>query len=117
MVTAGCKKEPALHPPDFDLTSRAVTFAAGKEGKFGFEGTAGIISFYSGEKGFEYVAPGHLTPENKSVAVKGNSDSRLAQFTYTYAAKGTYKAYFVAKNASIYGTKEVVRSVDVTVTE
>lgn len=116
-MTVSCKKEPTLDTPDFNLTSSSVTFEAGKEGQFDFAGTAGIISFYSGEAGFEYGPEGAAAGVNKSVAVKGYSDARLTKFTYTYAEKGTYKAFFVAKNVSIYAGKEVVRAITVTVTD
>lgn len=116
-MTVSCKKEPKLDTPDFNLTASSVTFEAGKEGQFDFEGTAGIISFYSGETGFEYAPPGTAGSVNKSVTVKGYSDARPTKFTYTYAAKGTYKAFFVAKNVNIYAGKEVVRAITVTVTD
>jgi hypothetical protein len=116
-MAVSCKKEPKLDTPDFILTSPSVTFEAGKEGQFDFEGTAGIISFYSGETGIEYVPEGAAPGVNKAITVKGYSDARLTKFTYTYAEKGTYKAFFVAKNVSIYGGKEVVRAMAVTVTD
>ncbi len=116
LLMMACKKEVLPETPDFNVRSAAVTFQAGKEGVFEFEGTAGIISFYSGEAGNEYV-PGAPDGVNKSLAVKGNSDSRLAVFAYAYRTKGVYKAYFVAKNANIYGVREVVKAIDVTVTE
>lgn len=116
-MAVSCKKEPTLDTPDFNLTSSSVTFEAGKEGQFDFEGTAGIISFYSGETGFEYEPEGAAAGVNKSIAVKGYSDARLTKFTYTYTEKGTYKAFFVAKNINIYDGKEVVRAITVTVTD
>jgi hypothetical protein len=116
-MAVSCKKEPKLDMPDFALTSLSVTFEAGKEGQFNFEGTAGIISFYSGETGIEYVPEGTATGVNKAITVKGYSDARLTKFTYTYPEKGTYKAFFVAKNINIYGGKEVVRAIAVTVTD
>lgn len=117
VLTMACKKEVLPETPDFNVTAAAVTFAAGKEGTFEFNGTAGIIAFYSGEAGREYVAGGTPDGVNKSISVKGYSDSRLQRFTYTYAAKGEYKAYFIGKNTSIYGSREVVKAVTVTVTE
>lgn len=114
-VAVSCKKEPKLDTPDFTLKSQSAVFKAGKEGRFDLEGTAGIISFYSGETGYEYAPERAPDGTNKAITVKGYSDSRLTQFTYTYAVKGTYKAFFVAKNTNIYGGKEVVRAIDVTV--
>ncbi len=117
LVTVACKKEVLPETPDFRVKSSAVTFEAGKENAFEFEGTAGIISFYSGETGREYLPETAPDGINKAIPVKGNSDSRLQKYTYTYAVKGSYKAFFVAKNASIYGTREVVREISVTVTD
>ena len=118
LLTASCKKEVILDTPDFNVKSASVTFKAGQEGRFYFEGTAGIISFYSGEAGFEYdkrIAT--ALGLDKTKPVKGISDVKQESFAYTYVTKGTYKAYFVAKNANIYDTKEIVSVVDVTVTE
>ena len=113
LATGACKKEVMPDAPAFALKATAITFKAGVEGAFTFEGNPGIISFYSGEAGHVYKGDGI----NKSVAVKGNSEARLEKFTYTYAEKGTYKAYFIAQNTNIYGSREVVRQIDVTVTD
>lgn len=118
LLTASCKKEVILNTPEFNVKATTLSVKAGKEGKFYFEGTAGIISFYSGETGFEYDKRiGTEAGLDKAKPVKGISDVKQEVFSYTYLVKGTYKAYFVAKNANIYGTKEIVRVVDVTVTE
>lgn len=116
MMTVSCKKEPVLDTPDFNLTSQQAAFKAGQAGVFSFTGSAGIISFYSGESGYQYTH-GTVDGVNRSIAVKGTSESKQLQFSYTYAVKGVYEAYFVAKNANIYGEKEVVRRITVTVTD
>jgi hypothetical protein len=116
LLLVSCKKEVILDTPDFNVTSTAVTFKTGQEGKFYFEGTAGIISFYSGETGAEYDKRiGSTSGVDKAKPVKGMSDVAQESFAYTYTTKGTYKAYFLAKNVNIYDGKEVVRVVDVTV--
>jgi hypothetical protein len=50
-----------------------------------------------------------------SVAIKGIANPKLEEFRYAYDKPGTYKAYFVAINASIDGRKEVVRAIDITI--
>ena len=110
---ASCKKEVQPDAPEFSLKADKVTFRAGEEGAFLFEGNPGIISFYSGEAGFQYNGDG----VNRSVAVKGTSEARQERFVYTYAVKGVYKAYFVVQNTNIYGTRQIAREIEVTVTE
>ena len=46
---------------------------------------------------------------DRSVAIKGIANSSLEEFSYTYSKPGTYKAYFVAINATINGREEVIR--------
>lgn len=52
---------------------------------------------------------------DKPVAIKTNGDAKLNSFSYRYATKGNYKAYFIAYNANIYGSEHVVKSVEFTV--
>lgn len=47
--------------------------------------------------------------------LKGYSDATLEEYTYTYASAGTYTATFVAATNNVYGQKEVVKQVQVTV--
>ena len=46
---------------------------------------------------------------DRSAAIKGIANSKLEEFSYTYSKPGTYRAYFVAINATIDGRKETVR--------
>jgi len=50
-----------------------------------------------------------------SVPIKGIANSRLEEYRYTYTTPGTYKAHFVAKNATIEGSKEIVQALDITI--
>ncbi len=52
-----------------------------------------------------------------SSAIKGISNSKLEEFTYTYERPGTYKVYFVASNTNIDDSKQVVRELTLTITE
>ena len=50
-----------------------------------------------------------------SQAIKGIANAKLDEFRYTYEKPGSYKAYFVAINATINGTKETVTEMDITI--
>ncbi|NLO71290.1 MAG: DUF5017 domain-containing protein [Porphyromonadaceae bacterium] len=52
-----------------------------------------------------------------SVAIKTTNEVPLTQFKYVYTVPGTYTATFVAKNANIYDSKEVIEQIQITVTE
>lgn len=49
--------------------------------------------------------------------IKGISNSKLEEYTYTYTEPGTYKVYFVASNTNIDDSKQVVRELTLTITE
>jgi len=50
-------------------------------------------------------------------ALKSNSDDVLTGFTFPgYPQPGTYKATFVAVNGNVYGRKEVIREITLTIT-
>ncbi|MGV8093943.1 MAG: DUF5017 domain-containing protein [Mangrovibacterium sp.] len=42
-------------------------------------------------------------------------DTRLDSYSYTYTAAGTYTATFVASSNNVYGTKEIIKSVDLVI--
>lgn len=52
-----------------------------------------------------------------SVAIKGIANSKLEEFRYTYTKPGTYIAYFIATNATIDGRKDVVKEINITITD
>jgi hypothetical protein len=52
---------------------------------------------------------------DKGIPVKGYLEPSITEHVYTYSKPGTYKATFVAANSTVYGTKEVVKSIDVVV--
>jgi len=53
-----------------------------------------------------------------SIAIQGGTSSvEKKDYTYTFAAAGQYKVYFVAANVSLSDRKEVVRSLDITITD
>ncbi len=51
------------------------------------------------------------------VAIKGNENPRLDEHRYVYTEPGTYRVVFVATNANVNDSKQVIRELDVTITE
>lgn len=51
-----------------------------------------------------------------SVPIKGIRNGLLKDFTHIYNKPGTYKVHFIASNTNVDGTKEVDRSITITVT-
>jgi hypothetical protein len=52
---------------------------------------------------------------DRPAPIKTSRDAALSSFSYKYQAEGTYKVFFTAYNANIYGSKEVTRSVEIIV--
>jgi hypothetical protein len=52
---------------------------------------------------------------DRPVGLKGLANPKMKSYAYTFANEGTYKVYFIAKNANAYEEFEVVKSVDVTI--
>ncbi len=52
---------------------------------------------------------------DKPIVVKSVADPESASYRYVYTDAGTYKASFVIANSSVYGRKEVVKQIDITV--
>lgn len=53
-----------------------------------------------------------------AIAIQGGTSSvEKKDYTYTFATAGQYKVYFVAANVSLSDRKEVVRSLDITITD
>src|SRR5690606_31067925 len=61
-----------------------------------------------------YIDKVDLGPDWSTV-IKGISISKLEEYTYAYHRPGTYTAYFVAINASIDGTKEVIHQFELNI--
>lgn len=51
-----------------------------------------------------------------ALSIKGINTDQLDEYVYTYKTPGTYKASFVARNHTIDGVKEVVRTIELTIT-
>lgn len=47
----------------------------------------------------------------------GTSAVEKKDFTYTYASAGTYKVYFIASNANSTGQKDIVKQLNLTITD
>lgn len=52
-----------------------------------------------------------------SIPVKGFQTGKIEQFKYSYEKAGTYKVYFVAKNVNIDNEVELVREIEIIVTD
>ncbi len=52
---------------------------------------------------------------DKAISVKTVADVTVNSFTHTYKSPGTYKVVFVAKNANIYGEKDVIKTLEINV--
>jgi hypothetical protein len=63
------------------------------------------------------TGPVDLNKVSPDVAIhlKGYSDANIREYSYTYAAAGTYQATFVAATNNIYGESKVVKQIQVTV--
>lgn len=54
---------------------------------------------------------------DRPVSIKANADPQLKKYTYTYAKKGVYQVYFVATNMNVYERQDVVRKLEITITD
>lgn len=54
---------------------------------------------------------------DRSIAVQGIRSPQATDFSYTYNKPGTYKAYFVASNATKDQRKDTVKEVSITISE
>lgn len=52
---------------------------------------------------------------DKPIVVKSVADPESSSYNYVYTEPGTYKATFVIANSSVYGRKETVKQIDITV--
>lgn len=58
--------------------------------------------------------PDQTNPDTGDV-VKGYSDNNVSTHRYVFAQPGNYKVSFVAVNSEVYGHKELIREVDITI--
>lgn len=56
LISSACEKLDTISTPDFNVRIDTTTFRAGEEVLFRFSGDAGMITFFSGEVGFSYIA-------------------------------------------------------------
>jgi len=57
------------------------------------------------------------TGPDMAVGIKSISTPMLAEYKHTYEKAGKYTVTFVAANASVYGRRETVRSIEITVVD
>ncbi len=106
---AGCKEYVPL-PPDFNVKAASQQVKGGEPLLFEIEGNPDFLLFYSGEAGKEYPVEGF----GGAVTIKG-MDTRVETFSFTYQEAGTYTATFVGASNSVYGKKEILRSLHIVV--
>jgi hypothetical protein len=68
-------------------------------------------------QGFTNVNKVDFGPDLATAIQGGTSAVEKKSFSYAFAQAGNYKVYFVASNANTSDKKEVVRSIDITITE
>jgi hypothetical protein len=54
---------------------------------------------------------------DRPLSIKANADALLKKYTYNYTKKGVYQVYFVATNMNVYDRKNVVRKLEITITD
>nr|WP_121273240.1 DUF5017 domain-containing protein [Pedobacter schmidteae] len=54
---------------------------------------------------------------DRPISIKGNADAQLKKYTYNYTKKGVYQVYFVATNMNVYNRQDVVRKLEITITD
>lgn len=118
LVITACNKKNVVEPGFSVITDPAVTtLKANVPVTFLFTGNPDYITFYSGETGHEYQYKDRITAGVKTdigTPIK-NMTTKFTSYTYTFAAAGTYKVTFDASNTNIYGVKEDVKELDITV--
>jgi frataxin-like iron-binding protein CyaY len=53
---------------------------------------------------------------DRPVSIKGFRNPKVSSYKHTYTTPGTYTATFVAFNSNVYGAKEIVKQVEITIT-
>jgi hypothetical protein len=53
---------------------------------------------------------------DRPVPIKGVENADVASYTHVYTKPGTYKVYFIASNADVYGSSRVVKELEIIIT-
>jgi acetoin utilization deacetylase AcuC-like enzyme len=117
--TAACNKK-EVAPLHFQVTVSGYSFRAGDTVQFVFTGNPDLITFYSGEDGHRYDHRHDLDSTGDALSDVGSAlkdmTTRLDTYQYVYAQPGSYTATFEAANKNIYGSRTMVRTVNLTIT-
>ncbi|MGV3504619.1 MAG: DUF5017 domain-containing protein [Adhaeribacter sp.] len=54
---------------------------------------------------------------DRTIPLKGNISASLTEYKYAFSKAGNYQVYFIASNNNAYGSKQVVKQVNLTITE
>lgn len=101
-------QHPDLAPSKSKLTATRITLYGDLDIDMLTESWAVSKGFETGETDLGFDLP---------VAIKGMESAPLNRYTYIYNEPGTYKATFVASNASVDEHKSIVREIEFTIIE
>lgn len=105
--------------PDFNISIEdgKTTFKVDETVNFVLSGNPNYITFYSGETGKEYQYKDRI--ENGARTDTGvplkNMTTKLTSYAYTFKTEGSYKVTFVVSNTNVYGSREMVKELDIQV--
>jgi hypothetical protein len=116
--------------PDGRVYTNAATNADASFGVVDIEGDSarwsasttlfhvGLSAGYPGDDDWVVSKAFYLNRVNPDagIVVKSIIQPPLSNYTWTYAASGTYKAVFVAQNSDVHTAKRVVKEIDITIT-
>lgn len=57
-----------------------------------------------------------VTTPDKATPIKSITDNQMTKFTYRFTTPGNYKVTFVASNNRVYGSEEISKEINITVT-
>jgi len=124
VLFSACTKSDEITTPDFQVSTVSSTYKKGIPIEFIFSGNPQLISMYTGEVRKDYAFKDGRVTDNVNVGPDlsipiqgGTSAVEKKSYAYTYTQAGNYKVYFVAANVSVDHRKEVVRQLDITVTD
>jgi len=117
-ATAACNKK-KVYPLGFDVTTAKASYAVGDTVNFVFSGNPDLITFYSGEQGSRYANRNDVDSTGTSLTDVGSAlkdmTTRMDSYEYVYQQPGAYIVTFVAANTTIYGSRTIVKELNLTI--
>lgn len=119
IALAACNKK-EVYPLHFDVASAKTSYAVGDTVSFLFSGNPDMITFYSGETGSRYANRKDVDSTGNALTDVGtplkDMTTRMDSYDYVYTEAGSYTVTFVAANTTVYGSKTIVKQLDITIT-